>query len=123
MLVEEPDKRAYSVAGIHVGNQAWQGRSVAVAVSAETIWHEIRPCIEAQECYFQHFAGGKEPTAAEIFADFPNVGLGRIVDFLSNPPCGNGKPDCGGTYTDTELSGNALPPSRSRTKGPNHPPE
>jgi hypothetical protein len=82
------------VAGIHVGNQVWQGHRIAIAVSSENIWREIRPCIEMQECYFQHFAGERDPSAAEIFAGFPNLGIGQVIETLAEPLCEDRDPAC-----------------------------
>lgn len=93
VLTQNPD-RSYSVAGIRVGNQVWQGRRVAIAVSSESIWREIRPCIEVQECYFQHFAGNRDPSAAEIFAGFPNLGLRQFIDPLAEAYCDQREPEC-----------------------------
>ena len=89
ILVQSADRQSYLVAGIHVGNQVWQGHRIAIAVSSENIWREIRPCIEMQECYFQHFAGERDPSAAEIFAGFPNLGIDRVIETLAEPLCEN----------------------------------
>lgn len=94
ILVQNPDTQSYLVAGIHVANQVWQGRRIAIAVSSESIWREIRPCIEMHECYFQHFAGNKDPSAAEIFAGFPNLGLRQFVDPLAEAYCQRTEPEC-----------------------------
>ena len=95
LLVESADKQSFAVAGIHVGNQAWKGRPVAIAVSAEAIWREIRPCIEDHDCHFQHVASGRDPSAAEILSGLPNLGLKTIVDPLAEPSCGKDVPECG----------------------------
>jgi len=95
LLVEGADKQSYAIAGIHVGNQAWEGRSVAIAVSAETIWREIRPCVEQQDCHFQHVASGRDASAAEILSGLPNLGLKTVVDPLAEPSCGKEVPECG----------------------------
>jgi hypothetical protein len=94
ILVQSADKQSYLVAGIHVGNQVWQGRRIAIAVSSENIWREIRPCIEMQECYFQHFAGERDPSAAEIFAGFPNLGIGQGIETPEEPRCQDRDPAC-----------------------------
>lgn len=95
LLVQNADKQSFSVAGIHVGRQAWQGRSVTIAVSAEKIWHEIKPCIENHECQFQYFATGRDPTAADILAGLPNLGFRKVIELLPEPLCSNNDPTCG----------------------------
>lgn len=95
LLVANADKQSYSVAGIHVGNQAWQGRPVAIAVSAEAIWREIRPCVEDHDCHFQHVASGRDPSAADILSGLPNLGLKTIRDPLADASCGQDVPECG----------------------------
>jgi len=94
ILVQNPDTQSYLVAGIHVANQVWQGRRIAIAISSESIWREIRPCIEMHECYFQHFAGNRDPSAAEIFAGFPNLGLRQFIDPLAEAYCEQREPEC-----------------------------
>lgn len=74
VLVENADKRSYSVAGIHVGNQPWNGQLLSISVSSDEIWRAIRPCIENKDCQFQHVATGEEPTAADVLAGLPNLG-------------------------------------------------
>jgi len=95
VLVQDADNHSYSVAGIHVGNQAWQGKSVAIAVSTEAIWREIKPCIENQECQFQHVATGRDPTAAEALSGLPNLGARKVIEFSRNPFCSSSEPTCG----------------------------
>ena len=74
VLVKNADNHSFSVAGIHVGNQAFQGRQIAISISSDAIWHAIRPCIENRDCQFQHVATGRDPTAAEVLAGLPNLG-------------------------------------------------
>ena len=74
VLALNPDGRSFSVLGIHVASQAWQGKPVAIAVSAAAIWPQIRSCVEEHKCNFQHVARTRDPTAAEIFAGLPNLG-------------------------------------------------
>src|SRR5262245_23226655 len=50
VLTLNPDGRSFSVLGIHVASQAWQGKSVAVAVSAAAIWPQIRSWIVGPKC-------------------------------------------------------------------------
>jgi protease YdgD len=95
LLVENADKQSYSVAGIHVGNQAWEGHSVAIAVSAEVIWREIRPCVENNDCHFQHVASGRDPSAAEILSGLPNLGLKTTADPLAEQSCDENIVECG----------------------------
>ena len=93
VLVENPDKRSYSVAGIHVGNQPWNGQLLSISVSSDEIWRAIRPCIEKQDCRFQHVATGPhDPTAAEVLAGLPN--LGNLVEMTSTGSCPPGGPGC-----------------------------
>ena len=75
VLVENADKRSFSVAGIHVGNQPWNGQLLSISVSSDEIWRAIGPCIEKQNCRFEHVATGPhDPTAAEVLAGLPNLG-------------------------------------------------
>jgi protease YdgD len=74
VLVQDDDKRRYSVAGIHVGNQPWNGQLLSISVSSGEIWRAIKPCIENKDCDFQHVATGEEPTAADVLAGLPNLG-------------------------------------------------
>jgi len=82
------DGRTVSVAGIHVANQLWHGETVAVAVPIETIWKNIRHCVEGNQCEYQVVAAGKDPTAAEVLSDLPNLGYRRQFELTgSSVPC------------------------------------
>lgn len=87
VLALNPDGRSFSVVGIHVVSQAWQGKPVAIAVSAAAIWPQIRTCIEEHKCGFQHVARTRDPTAAEIFAGLPNLGVQKVIDIVADPFC------------------------------------
>jgi protease YdgD len=95
VLTLNPDGRSFSVLGIHVANQAWQGKPVAIAVSSAAIWPQIRPCVEEHKCSFQHTAHQRDPTAAEIFAGLPNLGLRKVIDIVADHFCQPGNPQCG----------------------------
>jgi V8-like Glu-specific endopeptidase len=84
VLVQNPDNQSYSVLGIHVGSQTWQGKPIAIAVSAAAIWPEIRDCVEQHKCSFQHVALTRDPTAAEIFAGLPNLGLRKVIGAVTD---------------------------------------
>jgi protease YdgD len=73
VLVKNSDNHSFSVAGIHIGNQVWQGKVLAISISSDAIWSAIKPCIENQQCQFQHIATGQDPTAAEVLADRPKL--------------------------------------------------
>ncbi|HET9717877.1 MAG TPA: trypsin-like serine protease [Pseudolabrys sp.] len=88
VLVKAADQRSVSVLGIHVGNQAWETRPFAIAVSAEKIWPEIRACLEQHRCRFQHIAGRRDPSAAEILAR-PSAGSANAVADSTDPACGD----------------------------------
>ena len=100
VLVENDDKRSFSVAGIHVGNQPWKGQTLAISVSSDTIWRAIKPCLEKNDCQFEHVATGPhDPTAAEVLAGLPNLGNrnqlpGANRYDLSTPGCANGELNC-----------------------------
>jgi protease YdgD len=79
LLLANADGTSFSIAGIHVGNQFWLGRTIAIAVSSETIWREIRPCVVNNECQFQHMTTGKDPTAAELLSARPAEGPTNIL--------------------------------------------
>jgi protease YdgD len=94
LLVENVDKHSFSIAGINVGNQVWRGRPLAIAISAEAIWREIKPCIANQECQFQHVATGRDPTAAEVLAGRLNRGGDKNHFELTSSPCVANDPKC-----------------------------
>jgi protease YdgD len=75
VLIENPDNHSYSIAGIHVGNQVWKGESLAISIPSEAIWRVAEPCIENEQCPFQHFATGRDPSAAELLGGLPNLGI------------------------------------------------
>jgi hypothetical protein len=95
VLALNPDGRSFSVVGIHVASQAWQGKSVAIAVSAAAIWPQIRACVEEHKCSFQHIARQRDPTAAEIFAGLPNLGLQKVIDIVADRFCRLENAQCG----------------------------
>jgi protease YdgD len=85
VLVQNADKRSFSIAGIHVANQVWQAQAIAIAIPIEAIWREIEPCVKDHQCQFQHVATGSDPTAAEVLAGLPNLGKGARIELtLSN---------------------------------------
>lgn len=98
VLALNPDGRTFSVLGIHVANQAWKGKSVAIAVSAAAIWPQIRSCVEEHKWSFQHIARKRDPTAAEIFAGLPNLGLRKVIDIVADRFCRPENPQCGLPY-------------------------
>lgn len=98
VLALNPDGRSFSVLGIHVAKQAWQGKSVAIAISAAAIWPQIRSCVEEHKCSFQHMARQRDPTAAEIFAGLPNLGLQKVIGIVADRFCRPENPQCGGPY-------------------------
>ena len=95
ILAAAPDGGVYSVLGIHVGSQVWQGKGIAIAVSAAAIWPEIRSCVEEHECKFQYFARNRDPTAAEILAGLPNLGLQKVIDIVTDRFCHDENAQCG----------------------------
>jgi protease YdgD len=101
VLAMNPDGRSFSVLGIHVANRAWQGRPVAIAVSAAAIWPQIRSCVEEHECNFQHVAHQRDPTAAEIFAGLPNLGLQKVIDIVADRFCRDESAQCGLPYANS----------------------
>lgn len=94
VLALNPDGRSFSVLGIHVANQVWQGKPVAIAVSAAAIWPQIRSCVEEHKCSFQHVARQRDLTAAEIFAGLPNLGLRKVIDIVADRFCRPENPQC-----------------------------
>ena len=87
--------------GIHVASQAWQGKPVAIAVSAAAIWPQIRFCVEEHKCSFQHVARTRDPTAAEIFAGLPNLGLQKVIDIVADRFCRDETAQCGLPYANS----------------------
>ena len=100
VLALNPDGRSFSVLGIHVASQAWQGKPVAIAVSA-AIWPQIRFCVEEHKCSFQHVARTRDPTAAEIFAGLPNLGLQKVIDIVADRFCRDETAQCGLPYANS----------------------
>jgi protease YdgD len=90
-----PDRKSFSLLGIHVASQVWQGQPITIAISATAIWPEIRTCVESHKCRFQHLARTRDPTAAEIFAGLPNLGLRKVVDMVADQLCPGDHPQCG----------------------------
>ena len=101
VLALNPDGRSFSVLEIHVASQAWQGKPVAIAVSAAAIWPQIRSCVEEHKCSFQHVARTRDPTAAEIFAGLPNLGLQKVIDIVADRFCRGEIAQCGLPYANT----------------------
>ena len=101
VLALNPDGRSFSVLGIHVASQAWQGKPVAIAVSAAAIWPQIRFCVEEHKCSFQHVARTRDPTAAEIFAGLPNLGLQKVIDIVADRFCRDEIAQCGLPYANS----------------------
>jgi protease YdgD len=101
VLALNPDGRSFSVLGIHVASQAWQGKPVAIAVSAAAIWPQIRSCVEEHKCNFQHIARTRDPTAAEIFAGLPNLGLQKVIDIVADRFCRDETAQCGLPYANS----------------------
>ena len=88
LLVLSADGRTVSVAGIHVANQPWPDETIAVAVPIETIWKNIKPCVQDNQCDYQVVAVGRDPTAAELLSGLPNLGNGRRLELTgSSLPC------------------------------------
>jgi protease YdgD len=95
LLIVSADGRTVSIAGIHVANQPWPDEMVAVAVPIETIWKNIKPCVQDNRCDYQVVAAGKDPTAAEILSGLPNLGYGRRLELSgSSLPCSIMETNC-----------------------------
>jgi protease YdgD len=86
VLVENADHHSFSVVGIHIGNQVWQGKVLAISISSDAIWRAIKPCIENKACQFQHVATGQDPTAAEVLSGLPNLDDKYDIELTSTPP-------------------------------------
>jgi protease YdgD len=111
-VIAQKSDGTYAVLGIHVASQAWQGRPIAVAVSAGTIWPEIRVCVEERHCGFQHVARTRDPTAAEIFAGLPTLGLRKVIDIVADRFCPVDNPQCGLPYAGAYGLDGRSPPTR-----------
>ena len=94
VLVADADKHSFSIAGIHVANQIYQTNTIAIAIPIEAIWPKIRPCVQNHQCNFQFVATGRDPTAAELLADLPNLGSRRGFELSSTPLCKTADPGC-----------------------------
>ena len=101
ILSVSPDGGSYLVLGIHVASQVRRGKSIAIAVSAASIWREIGPCVEEHKCNFQHVARSRDPTAAEIFAGLPNLGLQKVIDIVTDRFCRDEIAQCGLPYANS----------------------
>jgi protease YdgD len=89
LLAAEARADSFSLAGIHVANQLWRAQTVAIAIPIESIWPEIKPCIEDEKCRFQFTATGRDPTAEELLSDLPNVvgTMKKPADLSAGSPC------------------------------------
>jgi hypothetical protein len=88
------DKQSFSIAGMHVANQVLQNQAISVAIPIETIWQEIKPCVQDNHCQFQVVATGTDPTAAEVLAGLPNLGYKNRFELTSSPLCAANDPGC-----------------------------
>jgi protease YdgD len=68
LLARNPASQRIELAGIHVAKQASKNRTAAIAIPMESIWPEIKLCIEAGRCDFNVIAGEMDPPASEILA-------------------------------------------------------
>lgn len=93
---------AFSLAGIHVANQLWRARTVAIAIPIDSIWPEIKPCVEEEKCRFQFAATGRDPTAEELLSGLPNVvgAIKKPAETAAGSPCLSDGANCR-----TELTG------------------
>ncbi len=64
-------------------------------MSATAIRPEIRSCVEEHKCKFQYFARNRDPTAAEILAGLPNLGLQKAIDIETERFCRDESAHCG----------------------------
>ncbi len=87
VFAENTDNHSYTLAGIHVANQVFKTNAIAIAISMKTIWNEIKPCVENNDCQYQHVATGRDPTAAEVLSGLPNLGNQRQVELTSSTSC------------------------------------
>ncbi len=94
VLVAGSDKRSFFVAGIHVANQVWRAKAVAIAIPIEVIWRTIKPCVEAHDCHWQAVATGRDPTAAELLSGLGTLGHKDVAEFTSSPLCATHDPSC-----------------------------
>ena len=62
---------------------------------------EIGPCVEEHKCNFQHVARTRDPTAAEIFAGLPNLGLQKVIDIVADRFCRDEIAQCGLPYANS----------------------
>lgn len=84
VLVANTGKPSFSVVGIHVADQVFRKGTVAIAIPIEVIWHEIKPCIEYNQCQFQFVANGKDPIAEELLSGLPDLGNRHRFELTSS---------------------------------------
>jgi hypothetical protein len=89
LLTFNPANKRVELAGIHVANQAAKNSAAAIAIPIESIWPEIKLCIEAGRCDFNVVASGKDPPASEILAGQKTSDSGVTGSF-----CNFRKGDC-----------------------------
>lgn len=93
ILVPTAGKR-FSIAGMHVANQLWRTRAIAIAIPIENIWPKIAPCIQKQQCQFQVVSAGRDPTAKELLGNLPNLGSKVRHVVASDSPCAITRSTC-----------------------------
>jgi hypothetical protein len=64
-------------------------------------WPRDRLCVEEHKCNFQHVARTRDPTAAEIFAGLPNLGLQKVIDIVADRFCRDEIAQCGLPYANS----------------------
>jgi Trypsin len=87
ILVAHPDKPSYSVAGIHIASQAFRTSAIAIAIPIDVIWQEIKPCAQYHQCHFQFVTTAKDPIAAELLPDVPDLGSRHRFELSSSHSC------------------------------------
>jgi protease YdgD len=68
VLAVSANNRKARLLGIHVATQALPNMTVAIAISMESIWPEIKSCVEVGRCDFDVIAEAADPPASEILA-------------------------------------------------------
>jgi hypothetical protein len=89
LLTFNPANKRAELAGIHVANHASKNSTAAIAIPIESIWPEIKLCIETHRCEFNVVAGERDPSASEILESQKTSGSAVTGSF-----CNFGKGDC-----------------------------
>jgi protease YdgD len=95
LLAADPGGKNIRLVGLRVANQTLLNTTAAVAISLESIWPEIKPCVEFGKCDFRVIAGARDQTAAEILSPQRSA-----IPVVNGSPCDQLNVDCATAMTE-----------------------